>query len=129
MREAAESMQQCHEEIGELDKKIEASRAVIKKIEKEVSDAGTTIASLRENIRLRKVAKEIQQLQAQIDSHDLEEAARARRNFEAKYDIEKQKESDLQTSVCICVLFFSVTPCTDFLRRLVLAHCGRTEFQ
>lgn len=86
-------------EIHELNSRIEAIREVISNIDKEINESGASVANLRENIRVRKLVDDIEKTQTEIDSYDMEEAARARRNFEEKYNLAKQKETDLQATV------------------------------
>lgn len=57
------------------------------------------MSNLRENLRIRRLRQDIAATQAEIDAIDLEEAAKAKRIFEEKYNIEKQKETQLQGSV------------------------------
>jgi DNA repair protein RAD50 len=71
----------------------------VKAIEKEINASGASVANYRENIRVRKLAKEIRDTQTEIDSYDMEEAARARRNFQDKYGPAKERENALHTSV------------------------------
>ncbi|KAJ7095861.1 hypothetical protein B0H15DRAFT_827394 [Mycena belliarum] len=97
-QENAEKSEEVEAEIAELVLKLESSRQVIKAIEKEINESGSSLATLRENIRLRKLAKEIRRIQAEIDAEDLEGAAKAKRNFEEKFGPSKDKENKLQTS-------------------------------
>ena len=57
------------------------------------------MANIRENLRVRKLIQDIAATQAEIDSYDLEEAAKAKRIFEEKYNVEKQRETNLQSEV------------------------------
>lgn len=86
-------------EIQDLNSKIDAVRKTIFDIDKEINASGASLANYRDNIRVRKLAKEIQSTQTEIDSYDMEEAAIARRNFEEKYPIFKEKENNLHTAV------------------------------
>ncbi|KAJ3995719.1 P-loop containing nucleoside triphosphate hydrolase protein [Lentinula boryana] len=96
LRELNASLEEAKEETKELDKKLEEAREKISKIDKEISESGSSLSNLRENIRLRKLVKQIQEAQAEIDSYDMEEAAKAKRTFEAKWKIAKDKEEDLK---------------------------------
>ena len=58
------------------------------------------MTNLRENIRVRKLSKEIDTTQAEIDAMDMEQAAKARRQFDQKYNMEKQRETEMQSKVC-----------------------------
>lgn len=69
-------------------------------IEKELNEAGTRLLHLRENKRIRRLKSEIAEAQKNIDAIDMDEAARAKRNFEEKYSIEKKKEEDAGDKVC-----------------------------
>lgn len=69
-------------------------------IEKELNEAGTRLLHLRENKRIRRLKAEIAEAQKNIDDIDMDEAARAKRNFEEKYGIEKKKEEDVAHKVC-----------------------------
>jgi DNA repair protein RAD50 len=99
LQECAEKVEQYDIDLRELGNSIEAARDVITKIDKEINESGASVANLRENIRVRKLVRDIAETQAEIDSHDMEEAAKARRNFQDKYNKEKQRENDLHTSV------------------------------
>jgi len=55
------------------------------------------MANLRENIRIRKLIRDIEATQGEIDSHDMEEAAKARRNFDHQYKIKKAQEDELHS--------------------------------
>lgn len=87
-------------ELQDLNKQLNGIREVITEIQKEVNESGASVANLRDNIRARKLVKEIGEVQAEIDSHDIEEMARARRNFDEKYKLAKEKEDNLRVEVC-----------------------------
>lgn len=75
---------------------VEEVRSAIQGIDKEINEAGASMANLRENIRVRKLIKDITDTQAQINTYDMEEAAKAKRNFNEKYQVEKARETELQ---------------------------------
>lgn len=101
MDECASNIKQHELDIQQLDNHIEESREAIKAIDKEINASGASIANYRENIRVRKLAKDIRDIQAEIDSFDMEEAARARRNFQDKYGPAKERENALHTAVSL----------------------------
>ena len=68
-------------------------------IDKEINESGASMANLRENIRVRKLVRAIEATQTEIDSFDMEEAAKARRTFKEKYDDEKERENEMHTKV------------------------------
>jgi DNA repair protein RAD50 len=57
------------------------------------------MTNLRENLRVRKLMRDIVETQAEIDSLDMEQAAKAKRHFEEKYKVEKQRETQMQSQV------------------------------
>ncbi|KAJ7044129.1 hypothetical protein C8F04DRAFT_1228961 [Mycena alexandri] len=97
-QECIEKSEEVEAEILELGRNLDAARDVIKGLEKEINESGSYTATLRENIRVRKLMQEIKTLQAAIDSEDIDGAAKAKRNFHEKYNVSKDKETDLQTS-------------------------------
>lgn len=97
-------IQQCEDELNEGNERLEACRGAIKTIEREIGESGASNTNLRENIRVRKLQKDILDIQAQIDTYDVEEAARARRNFNAQWEKRKEEENQLNTAVRISSL-------------------------
>ncbi len=93
IKECMDSLQKCRESITQLDR--------------EIGGGDAKRANLQENIRIRQLARQVNDIQDKIDGLDLEAAARARRNFEEKYGPEKEKEQKLQASVGYFVIEFS----------------------
>jgi|ERR1700722_1724407 len=100
LQECSSKIEQRQVQIHDLGIAIERVRETIANIDKEINESGASVSSLRENIRVRKLMRDIAATKAEIDSHDMEEAAKFKRNFENKYNIEKQKETELQSKVC-----------------------------
>ncbi|KIK01859.1 hypothetical protein K443DRAFT_678003 [Laccaria amethystina LaAM-08-1] len=98
LEECGTKIENSNAEIAELTEKIDAVREVVGNLEKEINESGASVASLRENLRLRKLAKDIQDTQTEIDSYDMEEAAKARRNFANQWGPAKNKENELHTA-------------------------------
>lgn len=100
--------------INQLSTDIESARNTIGVIDKEVNESNAAMTNLRENIRVRKLVKEIDATQAEIDAMDMEEAAKARRQFDLKYNLEKQRETEMQskvrgTQLLTCVIWKLIT--------------------
>lgn len=104
--------------------KLEQIRAKLGDIDREISDAGMTMANLRENIRFRRLNRDLVATQAELDSIDMAEAAKAKRIWTQKWEAEKQKETDLQTKVCL-VLIRSLW-CLTGMGCAVCSHRRRT---
>ncbi|KAG6818307.1 hypothetical protein H0H93_006082, partial [Arthromyces matolae] len=96
LEQCEQNIERNDAEIKNFTEEIEAIRTAIAAIEKEINASGASVANYRDNIRVRKLAKEIIATQAEIDSYDMEEAAKAKRNFEEKYPKAKEKENKLQ---------------------------------
>lgn len=88
---------------------MEASREVISSISKEINESGATISNLRDNIIVQKLTRDIATMQAEIDSYDMEGAAKARRNYEDKYEPAKRREDKLSEVVCQFLSLLSPT--------------------
>ncbi|KAG6878083.1 hypothetical protein C0993_012410 [Termitomyces sp. T159_Od127] len=99
LTECAQNIDNSDAEIKRLSEDIEATRTTIAAIEKEINASGASVANYRDNIRVRKLAKEIIETQGEMDACDMDEAAKAKRNFEEKYPKAKEKENKLQTNV------------------------------
>ncbi|KAG2155166.1 P-loop containing nucleoside triphosphate hydrolase protein [Suillus bovinus] len=95
--ECADRIEQFEQDIKDLVTNIENARDAIAKIDREISESGSLMANLHGNIRIRKLARDIAATQAEIDSCDMEGAAKAKRNFEDRYQVEKQRETEMQS--------------------------------
>ncbi|TCD70142.1 DNA repair protein rad50 [Steccherinum ochraceum] len=100
----SKQLERCNErirdheaKISSLNSDVESARSIVQGFEKEISDAGAALANLRENIRVRKLIKDIAATVAEIAMYDMEEAAKAKRIFQEKYSIEKEKETHMQS--------------------------------
>jgi len=87
--------------LKDLNKRLNGIREVMANIQKEINESGASVANLRDNIRARRLVKQINEVQTEIDSHDMEEMAKARRNFDEKYKLAKEKEDNLRVEVWI----------------------------
>ncbi|KAG2126539.1 P-loop containing nucleoside triphosphate hydrolase protein [Suillus clintonianus] len=95
--ECTDRIEQFEQDIKDLVTNIENVRDAIAKIDREISESGSLVVNLRENIRIRKLSRDIAATQAEIDSCDMEGAAKAKRNFEDRYQVEKQRETEMQS--------------------------------
>lgn len=99
LAECAEKIEEKEQQIRDLVKRVEDMRASIAKIDKAINEAGATTVTLRENLRIKRLATEIVKIQHEIESYDVDDAAKLRRNYEEQYPIEKAKETEMQTKV------------------------------
>ncbi|KAG1739598.1 hypothetical protein EDB19DRAFT_1828817 [Suillus lakei] len=95
--ECADKIDQFEQDIKDLATNIENVRDAIAKVDREISESGSLVANLHGNIRIRKLSRDIAATQAEIDSCDMEGAAKAKRNFEDRYQVEKQRETEMQS--------------------------------
>ncbi|TIA89934.1 hypothetical protein E3P99_01838 [Wallemia hederae] len=91
------------ERVTQLEEEESASRAQaerlnenIKSYEKTVASAKESERNLSDNIRYRKLLAELEDIRDQINSYDLEETTRAKKQFDEMYDESRQKESEKQ---------------------------------
>lgn len=99
LKECEQRITEHESRISDLAADIESVRDMIAVIDKEVNESNASMTNLRENIRVRKLAKEIDATQTEIDAMDMEQAAKARRQFDQKYNLEKQRETEMQSKV------------------------------
>ncbi|KAI9443279.1 hypothetical protein H4582DRAFT_1808403 [Lactarius indigo] len=99
LQDCGEAITRYETMIRELGLDIEQVRKKIAQLDKEINEGGAALTNLRENRRIRKLQSDIQQTQDAIDSCDLEAAAKAKRNFEEKYQPEKDRENEMQQKV------------------------------
>ncbi|KAI0030422.1 hypothetical protein K488DRAFT_87770 [Vararia minispora EC-137] len=98
----ARKLEECMEKIAQFEAQItndnaelELLRSKAGEIEKEINEGGAVLASIRENLRVRRLRSEITELVQELDSIDIDEAAKAKRNFDDRYPVEQKKESEL----------------------------------
>ena len=99
LKEVTAQIEEQEVKVQELGLQLEKIRATIGEIDKEINEARMTVANLRENIRVHRLMRELAATQAELDAIDMEEAAKAKRIWTEKWNVEKQKETDLQTKV------------------------------
>ena len=64
-----------------------------------INEGGATLSNFRENLRIRKLMRDIEAADAELERHNMEEMAKAKRNFEEQYPIKKQAETEMQSQV------------------------------
>lgn len=74
-------------------------REEVETLGQEVSSANSTLSTLKDNIRLRKLKKDIAVTEAEMAALDLEEASKARQQFDEKYTRAKAAEEDTTRKV------------------------------
>lgn len=99
IKECDKKIRELEAEISQLGLSIEQARDRIAALDKELNESSASMTNLRENLRVRKLMRDISETQAEIDSMDMEQAAKARRHFEEKYKVEKQRETQMQSQV------------------------------
>jgi DNA repair protein RAD50 len=86
--------------ITELNAIIESKRTNLAGLDKEIHEGGATLARYQNNIQLRKSRATLAKINDDISKLDLEEAARAKRNFDKLYPLMKAKLDKLIAQVC-----------------------------
>lgn len=94
-------LKDCREKVIDHQEAIQQSLADIEKMRvevetlgTEVSSASTTLSNLKDNIRLRKISHDIAAVDTELGGLDLEEASRARQQFDEKYPRAKASEEE-----------------------------------
>ena len=84
---------------------MEDKRTELSGFEKEINEGGATQARFRDNQRLRKLRSDLTSVMEEYSKHDLEEAARAKRNFEKAYPKMEARLNELKDKVMFKPIF------------------------
>ena len=124
LRHCINKLSELELEIQQVEGEVERVRALVQKQDNDVSAAGADLANLRENLRLRKLQREIQETKDLIKSLKLEEASKAKEQFEEKWGKAKAAENEAQARVRISLLIRR----TSLSPLVVLTTGGRAKF-
>lgn len=92
-------VEEAEAQISKRQKTIDGLRDEARAIEKEIHASGAVQANLRENARLRKLKREVVNIDQKIAALDLVEAGKAKRQFEAKWAAAQERETKLLNTV------------------------------
>ncbi|GAC72691.1 DNA repair protein RAD50 [Moesziomyces antarcticus T-34] len=97
-----ERLEECEEAINTLVEQIQAIHRDVKELtdkaaelQKELNQSQATERNILDNIRYRQLAKDVAQIEEEINSLDLEQAQRSRKHFADKYTEAKEEENKL----------------------------------
>jgi DNA repair protein RAD50 len=86
-------LRDCEQAVRDLDRQVHSRETAladltdeIAKLSEQISQSTIEYTNLSENIRYREAQRAIKELDAEIETYDLEEAHRAKRQFETRYD-------------------------------------------
>lgn len=82
-----------------MQKGIEKLRDECRTVEREIHASGAILANLRENARFRKLVRETKNVSEEITRLDIEEAAKAKRQFDTKWATAQEREQTLNREV------------------------------
>lgn len=99
LQQCEEKIESFEESIKDHESQLEEIRASVSKFEKEIAESDTFLSKLRDNERIRSLRKEMKETQEKIDAFDIEEAAKARRQFDTKYTAERKREGEMEAEV------------------------------
>ena len=81
-------------QIAQLDSDISDLQQEISNLRNDLASSGSRAQNIDNNIAFRKAVKQIQDLQKEIESIDLEEAARAKQQFDTKYQKAERERTE-----------------------------------
>jgi DNA repair protein RAD50 len=99
LRDCTQQVEDAEAQISEGQKTIDKLREEARAIEKDINISDAVQANLRENARFRKVKREVAEIDQNIAGLDLEEAGRAKRQFEVKWADAQERETKLLNAV------------------------------
>lgn len=111
----ARELKRCNDRVQELERSItdlsdvlNERRKTIAIVEKEKNEGGATLARYRDNQRLRKLRSSLVAAKAERAQYDMDEASKAKRNFERTYPKMQEKLDKLKDKVQCLVPLESV---------------------
>ena len=105
LQECTQQVEDAEAQISAGQKAVDVLREEARAIEKEIHASGAIQANLRENARFRKLQREVVEIEQKIAGLDLEEAGRAKRQFEAKWADAQERETKLLNAVSLQFYF------------------------
>ena len=123
LQEITDKIDKFEADIQEHVQDVERVRAEIALINKEIDEGGAVQANIRDNLFMRELVRSINQTQKEIDALDMEEAAKARRNFDEQYPKQLERETNMQSNVLIC----HPGPCWSTLMSSLVCTCWRAD--
>ncbi|KAJ1033479.1 hypothetical protein NDA13_001470 [Ustilago tritici] len=95
LEECEEAIQELVEKIQDIHRDVKELTDKITELQKEVNQSQATERNILDNIRYRQLAKDVLQIEEEINSLDLEQAQRSRKHFADKYTEAKEEENRL----------------------------------
>jgi DNA repair protein RAD50 len=99
LEECSQQVEEIQSRISEASLEVENIREAIRVIDRDINRGGSMQAALRENARFRKLKRDVGKIDRDIGELDIEEAAKAKRNFETKWSQAQQRATDLMNAV------------------------------
>ena len=88
-------------QISQLDNEISDLQQEIAALRDDLSNSDQRAQNIDNNISYREAEQQIEQLKEEIDQIDLEEAARAKQQFDTKYQRAERERTETYAKVCI----------------------------
>jgi DNA repair protein RAD50 len=102
----ARELKKCEDRLAEIEGVIAELNDAIRQrsdelaaVTKQEHEGGATYARYTDNLRLRRLRTKLAQLQSELSGYDMEEAARAKRNFDKKYPKMQKRLEELKDRV------------------------------
>lgn len=103
----ARELKKCEDRVADIEKAIVELNDVVRQrsdelaaVTKQEHEGGATYARYTDNLRLRRLRSKLVQLQTELAGYDMEEAARAKRNFDKTYPKMQRRLEELKDRVC-----------------------------
>lgn len=102
----AQRLQNCIQQAADLETQIngviaalEAKRETMAAAQTEIDQGGARLSHLRDNQRLRRLRKRIEETETELAALPMEEAANSKRTFDIKWGAMKKRESDIKEKI------------------------------
>jgi len=117
LKKCEDRLAEIERAIAELDDAISQRSDELAAVTKQEHEGGATYARYTDNLRLRRLRSKLNQLQTELAGYDMEEAARAKRNFDKTYPKMQKKLEDIRDLVRKDLCSDDVLPKFTFAQR------------
>lgn len=100
LQEAENKLADIENRLGDLNQELNETQEQIDQFQQEILLNQVTMNNLQKNLNLRKLVRTIEETQAEMAKLDIEETAKARRNFDTQFAELEEKETSYHDAVC-----------------------------
>lgn len=101
LHKAERDLKQLENVIADTKSRIQAMQTRISATDKKLADSNAVLRNFQDNLRLRRERKNLTQIDNELEGLDEAGARKAYREFETKYNDQRQRQTDKQAKVSV----------------------------